>query len=330
MSYFGQLFAAIFLDLLFGDPPWMPHPVRGIGKLCSSTEKIMRSKIPNLHLAGLLTVFIVLAGTVMTVFFLLQGAAAFSPFLSLALAVVLLYTTIATKDLICHSNAVYRQLRPGGSLVKAREAIAMIVGRDTRDLSPAGITRACIETVAENMVDGVTAPLFYAVIASLAAPFVGLNPLVCSVLGAFFYKAVNTMDSMIGYKNEKYLQFGRAAAKLDDAANFLPARISGLCIIPAAFFLQLDYRQAARIFRRDRLNHSSPNAGHTEAATAGALGLRLGGPSSYFGMLVEKPYLGDGVREPVPEDIKKTNHLVLCGALFFLLLMLGLRSVVFH
>ncbi len=328
MTYLLQVLSAVVLDLLLGDPAWLPHPVRCIGRLCLWSEKLTRFLFSNLYLAGLVTVFIVLTTTAAGVLLLLQAANAISPFLGAVLAVILLYTTIATRDLLRHSNAVYVQLGPNGTLLKARQAIAMIVGRDTRDLSPAGVTRACIETVAENMVDGITAPLFFAVIASFAAPFVGLHPICCSVLGAFLYKAVNTMDSMIGYKNERYVNFGRAAARLDDVVNFFPSRISGLCVILAAFFLKLDYREAARIFRRDRLNHSSPNAGHTEAATAGALGLRLGGPSSYFGKIVEKPYLGDGVREPVPDDIKKTNHLVLVGTTIFLLVLIGLRLMV--
>jgi len=328
MTYLLQLLSAVFLDLLIGDPAWLPHPVRGIGRLCVWSEKLTRSLLNNLYYAGLLTVLIVLTATAAGVLLLLQAAAAISPFLGATFAVLLLYTTIATRDLLHHSNAVHAQLGPNGTLEKARQAIAMIVGRDTRDLSQSGITRACIETVAENMVDGVTAPLFFAVSASFAAPFVGLSPIYCSVLGAFLYKAVNTMDSMIGYKNEKYLQFGRVAAKLDDVVNFLPSRISGLCVILAAFILKLDYREAARIFWRDRLNHSSPNAGHTEAATAGALGLRLGGPSSYFGKIVEKPYLGDGVREPVADDIQKTNRLMLVGTLIFVVLLVGLRLMV--
>jgi adenosylcobinamide-phosphate synthase len=324
MTYLLQVLSAVALDLLMGDPAWLPHPVRGIGRLCIWSEKLTRSVFTNAYLAGLITVFIVLTATGTVVFLLLQGVTAISPFFGTALAIILLNTTIATRDLLRHSNAVYAQLQPSGSVMKAREAIAMIVGRDTKELSQAGITRACIETVAENMVDGVTSPLFFAIIASFAAPFVGLSPIDCSVLGAFLYKAVNTMDSMIGYKNEQYMEFGRSAAKLDDAMNFLPSRISGLCVIVAAFFLKLDYREAARIFWRDRLNHSSPNAGHTEAATAGALGLRLGGPSSYFGKIVEKPYLGDGVREPVAEDIQKTNRLILVGTLIFLFLLIGL------
>ncbi len=327
MTYLLQLLSAIVLDLLFGDPAWLPHPVRGIGRFISWSEKCTRDLCTNLYLAGIATVCIVITGTCGIVLLLLLGAAALSPSFGAILAVILLYTTVAIKDLLRHSNAVYTQLMPGGSLARARSAIAMIVGRDTKDLSPAGVTKACIETVAENMVDGVTAPLFWAILASFAAPFVGLSPIGCSALGAFFYKAVNTMDSMIGYKNEKYLHFGRGAAKLDDAVNFLPARISGLCVIIAAFFLKLDYREAARIFRRDRLNHSSPNAGHTEAATAGALGLRLGGPSFYFGKVVEKPYLGDGTREPVPEDITNTNRLMLVGTLLFVVVLIGVRLV---
>lgn len=327
MTYLLQLLSAVCLDLLLGDPPQLPHPVRGIGKLCSASEKLTRLLFKDLYLAGLVTVFMVLAGTVTTVFLLLHWATAIATFLGAALAVILLYTTIAIRDLLRHSKAVYDQLQPNGSLQGARNAVGMIVGRDTRNLSEAGIIRACIETVAENMVDGITAPLFFAIIASFAAPFTSLSPIYCSVLGAFFYKAVNTMDSMIGYKNEEYLLFGRSAAKLDDAVNFLPARLSGLCVIVAAFFLKLDYREAARIFRRDRLQHSSPNAGHTEAAAAGALGLRLGGPSSYFGKVVDKPYLGDGVCEPKAEDIIKTNHLILVATSIFVVFLLGFRFI---
>lgn len=325
MSYILHLFSAVGLDLLLGDPAWLPHPVRGIGRLITWSERLTRAVFPNVSIAGVVTVCIVLFGTGAGILLILQAATAVSSFLGAVVAIILLYTTIATRDLVRHSNAVYVQLTSGASLEKAREAIAMIVGRDTNTLSQAGITRACIETVAENMVDGVTAPLFYAILASFASPFVGQSPMTCSAVGAFLYKAINTMDSMIGYKNEKYLRFGRCAAKLDDLVNFLPSRISGLCVIPAAFFLKLDYREAARIFRRDRLNHSSPNAGHTEAAAAGALGLRLGGPSSYFGQIVDKPFLGDGIREPIPGDIKKANHLMLVGAGIFLGVLAGLR-----
>jgi adenosylcobinamide-phosphate synthase len=326
--YLGQLLAAIILDLLLGDPRWLPHPVREIGHLCLWSERLTRRIFPNLFIAGLITVFLVLAGTGVVAFMLLQLATAISPVLEAGAAILLLYTTLATTDLLRHSNAVYKQLLAPDSLEKARKAIARIVGRDTNTLSSDGIIKACIETVSENMVDGVTSPLFYAILASFAAPSVGMSPISCSAVGALLYKAVNTMDSMIGYKNDKYLLFGRCGAKLDDLMNFLPSRISGLCVIMAAFFLKLDYREAARIFRRDRLNHSSPNSGHTEAATAGALGLRLGGPSSYFGRMVEKPYLGDALREATPDDIQKANRLMLVGALIFLILMIGFRHLV--
>ena len=325
MIYILQLLSAVILDLCIGDPPWLPHPVCAIGRLCTLCENITRRAFLNSYLAGTATVFLVLAGTGSSVALLLYSAALLSPVLGVVLSILLLATTIAIRDLLRHSNAVYLQLIAGGSLERARTAISMIVGRDTKDLNREGVIRACIETVAENMVDGITAPLFYAVLVSFATPFMGLSPIAGSVFGAFLYKAINTMDSMIGYKNEKYLQFGKCAAKLDDTVNFFPARISGLCMIPAAFLLKLDYREASRIFWRDRLAHASPNAGHTEAATAGALGLRLGGPSRYFGEIVEKSYLGDGVRPPVADDIIKTHRLVLVGTLIFLLLLISVR-----
>jgi adenosylcobinamide-phosphate synthase len=259
------------------------------------------------------------------VYLLLYAGFSWTPYLGATIAILLLYTTLAAKDLIRHSADVYKHLKAPASLDPARKAIARIVGRETRELDEAGISRACIETVAENMVDGITAPLFWAVVASFASPLVGMEPIGCSVVGAFLYKSVNTMDSMIGYKNDTYLKFGMVAARLDDVVNFIPARISGLCVIVAAFFLKLDYKKAAQVFFRDRLNHSSPNAGHTEAAAAGALGLRLGGPSTYFGKVVEKPYMGDGERQAGPEDINTANKLVLAGSLFFLLSIVSIR-----
>ena len=325
MIYILQLLSAVLLDLLIGDPPWLPHPVRAIGRLCTLCEKVTRKVFLNTYFAGMVTVFLVIAGTGSSVVLILYGAILLSPILGVVISIIFLATTLATRDLLRHSNAVYLQLISGGSLERARTAISMIVGRDTKDLNREGVIRACIETVAENMVDGITAPLFYAILASFAAPFMGLSPIAGSVLGAFLYKAINTMDSMIGYKNEKYLQFGRCAARLDDMVNFFPARISGLCMIPAAFLVKLDYREASRIFWRDRLAHASPNAGHTEAATAGALGLQLGGPSRYFGKIVEKPYLGDGVRLPQADDIIKTHRLVLVGTLIFFLLLISIR-----
>lgn len=325
MSYILQLSAAVILDFILGDPRWFPHPVRGIGRLCAWSEALSRALFKNLYLAGFCTVLTVTTVTGTIVYLLLYAGFSWSPYLGATIAIFLLYTTIAAKDLIRHSAAVSNHLQAPVSLHQARTAIGRIVGRETQELDEAGISRACIETVAENMVDGITAPLFWAVVASFASPLVDMDPIGCSVVGAFLYKSVNTMDSMIGYKNDRYLKFGMVAARLDDIVNFIPARISGLCVIVAAFFLKLDYKKAAKVFFRDRLNHSSPNAGHTEAAFAGALGLRLGGPSKYFGRIVEKPYMGDGEREAGPEDINTANTLVLAGSLFFLVTIVSLR-----
>ncbi len=325
MIYYLQLLAAIVLDALIGDPRWFPHPVRGIGWMISRSEALTRKISGNLYLAGGLTVFAVLGATLGVVWLLLFTAASISLTIEGLVAVFLLYTTIAARDLLRHSNEVYVQLKYDVYLASARIAVGKIVGRDTSKLNEDGICRATIETVAENMVDGITAPFFYALLAGCLAPVFELSPISCSVAGAFIYKAVNTMDSMIAYKNEQYLQFGRVAAKLDDAVNFIPARLSGVCLIIAAFFLKLDYRGAAKVFLKDRLHHASPNAGHTEAATAGALGVRLGGPSVYFNKVVEKPYIGETDREPVPEDIKKTNRLIIVGSIIFFVVLAGVR-----
>jgi len=326
MIYSLQLLGALLLDALIGDPPWYPHPVRTMGLVCSWSEKVWRAICSNMYLAGFLTVMTVLCATGAAVSLVLFIGSSLSPLAESAVAVVLLYTTVAARDLLRHSNDVYVQLMQG-SLENGRTAVARIVGRDTENLDRDGICRATIETVAENMVDGITAPLFFAVFAGCFAPILHLAPISCSVFGAFMYKAVNTMDSMIAYKNDRYIQFGRVAARLDDVLNFLPARISGVCLIVAAIFLRLDYRNAARVFLRDRRKHSSPNAGHTEAAAAGALNVRLGGPSFYFKSIVEKPYIGDSAAEPVPEDIKRINLLVIVGSLIFLILLIGLRML---
>ena len=204
----------------------------------------------------------------------------------------------------------------------------MMVGRDTGDLDEAEVSRACIESVSENLVDGITAPLFWALIASLAAPRLGLPAVICAAFGYGAYKAVNTMDSMYGYRNERYIEFGSCAARIDDGFNFLPARLSGVCVIAAALLPGYDARRAARVFRTDRLKSSSPNSAHTEAAVAGALGVRLGGPSSYFGKTTAKPYLGDGLRVAERADIPRTNRLVVASAALFYLLCFAVHWAV--
>jgi adenosylcobinamide-phosphate synthase len=322
-----QLGAALLMDLLFGDPHWFPHPVRIVGRFCIVCERLFRKLMQSEMLAGVVTVLSVLVLSVGGTASLLLAVAFFSITAAKLLGVFFLYTSVAARDLAGHSRAVYNGLQNVESLEPARRAVAQIVGRDTETLERKGIVRACVETVAENMVDGVTAPLFYAIFLTLFAPITGIDPLFLAVLGATFYKAVNTMDSMFGYKNDRYLAFGKMAARLDDLVNFLPARLSGLILIPAAFFLGLDSRGAWLVFKRDRLSHASPNAGHPEAAFAGALGVQLGGKSSYFGKEVVKLVIGDPVQEIEDLDILRSNRLMLLGSILFLMVMLVLRVV---
>ncbi len=272
-----QILIAIGLDLLCGDPQWLPHPVRWIGRLALSSEVFLRRRLPP-GAAGCLAVCWVLACSVGAVLLLLSLAARLHPLLADLVNIVIIYTTLAIRDLRAHALRVYAALADR-DLPRARQAAAMLVGRDTEHLDESGVVRAAVESVAENTVDGVTAPLLFA--------FIGGAP------GAIFYKAVNTLDSTYGYKNERYLRFGRCAARLDDLVNFLPARITALLVPPAAAVSGLDARGAWRIFRRDRKKHPSPNGGQIEAAVAGALRVRLGGENRYFGVPSQRPFLGD-------------------------------------
>ncbi len=327
MVYSFQILVAIVFDLLFGDPRWFPHPVRLIGKLCTVSEELTRRLFVNEILAGFITVCLVLTVTGCTTLLLLLFAGSLSSLVGICASIILLYFCFALKDLIRHSEQVFHELSDNNDLKGARKAIARIVGRDTASLDEEGISRACVETVAENMVDGMTAPFFFAVVFSTFSGCLGLPAIGWSAVGAMLYKAVNTMDSMIGYKNQKYRQFGRMAAQFDDICNFLPARISGIILILAAFILKLDYRGALRIFFRDRLAHASPNAGHTEAVVAGAFGIFLGGTSSYFGTPVEKPVIGDKLRNIESDDIKKCNTLIIVGFFLFVFFLLALRML---
>jgi adenosylcobinamide-phosphate synthase len=304
-----QILIAILLDQLLGDPRWLPHPVRIIGAACTGCERLTRALLPPFA-AGICSVALILGLTGATTWGMLAGATLLHPWLGSLVSILLLYTTIAPRDLVRHSTEVYTPLA-AGDLPEARRRVGMIVGRDTAALDEAGVARATVESVAESMVDGVTAPLFFAV---LGGP-----------MGAMLYKAINTMDSMFGYKNERYRAFGWAAARLDDLANFLPARLTSLMIPAAAFLLRLDAKGALFILLRDRRKHASPNSGHTEAAVAGALGVQLGGPSPYFGRMVEKPTLGEAVRSIEPQDILRANRLMLLSSaitlLFFFILL---------
>lgn len=312
-------FIGFVMDLLFGDPHWLPHPIRLIGWLISKLENSAniqtgkgKEQERKLIRKGLMLTITVLLLTAIVSGSILLGAYALHPLAGVFLESIMTYQILATKCLKDESMKVYDCLQTG-TLEEARKAVSMIVGRDTETLDETGIIKAAVETVAENTSDGVIAPMLY-----LAAG----GP----VLG-FLYKAVNTMDSMIGYKNERYLYFGRVAAKLDDVVNFLPSRISAWLMIGAAFLLgkEFDEKNAVKIYRRDRRKHASPNSAQTEAVCAGALGIRLAGDASYFGKLVKKPYIGEELRKIEAKDIQRVNQMLyltagLCEAICVLIL----------
>ena len=307
------------IDCVLGDPHSLPHPVVLIGKTISALECVLRRIFPKTprgeRAAGAVLWGIVsfLAAAVPALLLCLCGRV--SPWLRLAVESVMCWQILAAKSLRDESMKVYHELEHG-SIESARRAVSMIVGRDTAALDDAGVTRAAVETVAENTSDGVVAPLLYLAI--------GGAPL------GFFYKAVNTMDSMLGYKNDKYMYFGRFAARLDDVVNFIPARISAYLMIAAAFIggRQFDGKNAYRIFKRDRFNHASPNSAQTESVCAGALRVQLAGDAVYFGKLVKKKYIGDGLREIEYEDIKRANRLMYITAFLCELLSVAVMSLV--
>jgi adenosylcobinamide-phosphate synthase len=290
-----ELPLAYLLDLTLGDPPHWPHPVRWLGRLIAFLEAPLRRLIPSPRLAGLTLTVICLGFAAGSAGIVVWLSASLHPFLGVAVAVILIYWAISVKDLAGHAGDVYQPLSQS-NLPAARQALARIVGRDTTQLSTAGIIRGTVETVAENTVDGVLSPLFYA---ALGGP-----PLVWA------FKAVSTLDSMVGYKTAAYREFGWAGARLDDLLNWTPARLSCGLFTLAAWFTGLDWRQTWQICRRDGHRHASPNAGWPEAALSGALGLQLGGPNVYHGELVDKPWLGDNLREPEPGDILKAIRLL--------------------
>lgn len=289
------------LDLIFGDPYWMPHPVRFIGNLISILEKVIRRFMPKTkrgeYIGGIiLTVMVVSISMVIPLVIILM-AKSINTYLALTVETFMCYQILATKSLKVESMKVYDELAKN-DLPSARKAVSMIVGRDTKDLTFSGVAKAAVETVAENTSDGIIAPMIF--IAIGGAPM------------GFFYKAINTMDSMVGYKNEKYMNFGRFAAKLDDVVNYLPTRISAYQMILSSFFLRYDYKNAFKIYKRDRYNHASPNSAQIESVCAGALDVQLAGNAYYFGKLYEKPTIGDDIREINYDDIKKANRLLYC------------------
>ncbi len=304
------------LDLLLGDPAWLPHPVVLMGRCITFLEPRLRRAFPQTcrgeRLAGTALAAALPLGVLVLSAGLLRLCTLIHPALGLALETMWCWQALAVRGLRDESDRVRRALA-AGSLEDARAAVGRIVGRDTADLDEQGVTRAAVETVAENFSDGVIAPMVYMLL--------GGAPL------ALCYKAVNTLDSMVGYKNGQYLHFGRRAARLDDAAGFFPSRLAALLLVPAAGLTGESAAGAWRIWRRDRQNHASPNSAQTEAAMAGALGIRLGGPASYFGQLHDKPTIGDSLRQPQPEDIRRANRMLYLGSLLGLILLCGLRAL---
>ena len=304
------------LDTLFGDPPWLPHPVVLMGKAISALEKRLRARLPQTPqgelLGGAVVAFTLPVGTFLLTSLVCLGAAKLSPWLGLAVQMFWCGQALAAKGLAQESTNVYRALiKP--DLPAARKAVSRIVGRDTQNLTLEGVTKAAVETVAENASDGVIAPLLYMLL--------GGAPL------ALTYKAINTMDSMLGYKNEKYLYFGRAAAKLDDVANYLPSRLAGLLWCVAAALTGNSPKGAWRIWRRDRRSHASPNSAQTESACAGALGVQLAGPAYYFGEYYAKPTIGDPLRPIEPEDIRRANRMMYAESVLALAVGLAVRAI---
>lgn len=305
------MLGGFILDGIFGDPAWLVHPVVIMGKAITALEKFLRKRLPNTpegeRLGGRILAMSLPVGTL-----LITGGVCWlfyriSPILGFAIELLWCAQALAAKGLAQESTNVYRELVKG-DLPASRRAVSRIVGRDTAELTSEGVTKAAVETVAENASDGVIAPLFYMML--------GGAPL------ALVYKAINTMDSMVGYKNEKYLNFGRAAAKLDDAANYLPSRIAALLWIASAALIGNDAKSAWRIWRRDRRKHASPNSAQTESACAGALNVQLAGPATYFGKYCDKPTIGDAVRAIEPGDILRANKMMYTASL------LGLAAAV--
>ena len=302
------------LDLLIGDPHSIPHPVVYIGKLIDVTEKGMRKLFPKTlrgeNFAGAAIWLIVVTVSTGLPLLILWVAYGVNCWLGLALETILCAQILATKSLRQESMKVYSALKTG-DLEKARYAVSMIVGRDTQRLDEAGVTRAAVETVAENTSDGIIAPMLYLAI--------GGAPL------GFFYKAVNTMDSMLGYVEMPYKNVGLVPAKMDDVFNYIPARISAFLMLAAGTLLGLDGKNGWKIFRRDRYNHSSPNSAQTESVCAGLLGLRLAGDAWYHGVLHKKKFIGDPLRQIVPEDIPLACRLLYVTAFLGLLVFCAVK-----
>ena len=317
----AAFFLGFILDLLLGDPHFIYHPVRIIGNLIAFVEKrLNRTDYSDNRRRnnGRILVFVVIASTEIVTAGILIIAYLINIYAGIVVEAIMTYQILAIKSLKDESMKVYYALKTE-DLQASRQAVSMIVGRDTMELTQEGVAKAAVETVAENTSDGIIAPMIYT---AIGGPVLG-----------YVYKSINTMDSMVGYKNDRYMNFGRAAAKLDDTVNYIPARVSAVIMIAAAGILSVfskkyDAKTAARIFKRDRYNHASPNSAQTEAVCAGALGLRLAGDASYFGKVVKKPYIGDEIRKIEKEDIVRANKLLYVSAFICELLCVIILGVV--
>lgn len=321
MLYVIDIGIAYVLDLLIGDPENIPHPVRFICWLIKVTEAFLRDKIvvrfdnkaKAERISGFLLCGIVVVVTSLIVFLILFTAKQINQILFHVINTYIIFTAIATKCLSDEAKKVYDRLE-NGTLEEARERLSWLVGRDTRNLSEEAVIRGVIETTAENTVDGVVSPLFYAFLGSifgLGAPLV------------YAFKAVSTLDSMVGYKNDKYRYLGTASARLDDILNFIPARLTVLIIAAASTILGNDGLRSLRTAMRDRKKHLSPNSAHGESAVAGALGIRLGGPNVYFGKVVEKPYIGDDINKTNKYHIKQTVKIMYMTSLLAVIIFMS-------
>ncbi len=302
-----SIYIGYTIDLIVGDPYSFPHPVIYIGKLIKSVENIIRKIFQDekyLKLAGFILWFITVGITYLITYLIIR-ISKFSNITFLIANSFIIYTTLATKCLKDEAVKIYNVLK-SGDIQESRKQLSYIVGRDTSNLNEAEIIRATVETVAENTVDGIISPMFYA--------FIGGAPL------AMAYKAVNTLDSMVGYKNDKYINLGFASAKIDDIANYIPARVCVIFMTLASFILRFDYKRCFKIAIRDRKNHKSPNCAYSEGAVAGSLGIQLGGTNVYFGKAVYKPTIGDKDREIEIEDIKKTNKIMYVSSILSLII----------
>ena len=292
LIFFIKIWIAYVLDLIFGDPQNVVHPVQVIGKIISAGEKVLLRKKYKFLAGAVLNIFTV--SITYTLMYLISKSVKISVFFMI-IEIYLMYTIFSINSLAREGNRVYRILKEG-DIEKARKDLSYLVSRDTEMMDEKMIIRSTMETISENTVDGIVAPMFYM--------FLGGMPL------AMAYKAINTLDSMVGYKNEKYMDFGKFSAKVDDVANFIPARITGILIVLASMILGYDYKNSLKIFLRDRKNHSSPNSAHSEASVAGALGVQFGGKVSYFGKEINKPTIGDKIKDFELEDIRKNIRIM--------------------